>query len=180
MCSAVIEQVGRIDVLVNNAARPSSADWRQVTHEEWNETIQVNLTAPFLLARESLRSMVPRRWGRIINISSRTVRAGGPSGPSYVSSKAGLVGLTRSLARQVGRFGVTVNAVSPGAIWTENEGELYPHLGPDLRHKMATRQQALKRRLRAEDVAALTSYLVSDAAEAMTGQTIDVDGGWLS
>jgi NAD(P)-dependent dehydrogenase (short-subunit alcohol dehydrogenase family) len=111
-------------VLVNNAARSSNVDIRDLDPGEWQQTFAVNVTAPMLLARALAVGMSGRGWGRIVNITSATVRLGGPSGPSYVSSKAALVGLTRSLARALGRDGITVNAISPGAIQTQGEVEL--------------------------------------------------------
>ncbi|GFJ83541.1 SDR family NAD(P)-dependent oxidoreductase [Phytohabitans houttuyneae] len=117
-------RAGHVDVLVNNAARASNVDVGELTLGEWQQTFAVNVTAPMLLAQALAPGMAERGWGRIVNITSATVRMGGPSGPSYVSSKAALIGLTRSLARTLGRSGITVNAISPGAIQTQGEVEL--------------------------------------------------------
>ena len=95
----LVQELGRVDVLVNNAARASNVDWPALTPAEWEATLRVNLTAPMLLAQASLPGMLERGFGRVINISSVTAQTGGPSGLAYVASKAGLAGLTRALAR---------------------------------------------------------------------------------
>jgi len=168
---------GPVDVLVNNAARASNVDLEVLSPDEWNETFAVNVTAPMLLAKAFAPGMAERGWGRIINITSATVRMGGPSGPSYVSSKAALIGLTRSLARTLGRSGVTVNAISPGAIATEGEAELAarhpgPRPGPP-----AMQRQAVPRQLVPDDLVATAQWLASTGASAVTGQVIEVGGG---
>ncbi len=101
MSQWIIDTAGGVDVLVNNAARPANAAWGEISLDDWQQTIHVNLTAPLLLVQNLAPTMQVRRWGRVINITSGTVRAGGPSGVAYISSKAGLVGLTRSLAQAV-------------------------------------------------------------------------------
>jgi NAD(P)-dependent dehydrogenase (short-subunit alcohol dehydrogenase family) len=120
--------------------------------------------------------MAERGWGRIVNVVSVTVRLGGPSGPAYVSSKAALIGLTRSLAQTWGAAGVTVNALSPGAIRTEGEVELAGRDDPDL-HAPIIARQAIPRQLVPDDLVATVRYLVSDGASAMTGQVLEVGGG---
>jgi len=171
--------LGRLDVLVNNAVRPSNTPWDELSLAEWQETLTVGLTSPFFLSQAAAASMSERGSGRIVNISSVTVRLGGPSGAAYISAKAGMVGMTRSLARQLGAFGITVNAVSPGAIKTTNELELY---GPQAQQELDTellRTQALQRRLEPTDIAGAVRYLCSRAADAVTGQVLEVNGGWL-
>ncbi|GAB2601242.1 SDR family NAD(P)-dependent oxidoreductase [Pseudactinotalea suaedae] len=170
---------GRLDVLVNNAVRPSNTTWDELTLSEWHETLTVGLTSPFFLSQAAAVSMTERGSGRIVNISSVTVRLGGPSGAAYIAAKAGLVGMTRSLARQLGASGITVNAVSPGAIRTTNELELY---GPDAQRELDSdllARQALQRRLEPADIAGAVRYLCSREAEAVTGQVLEVNGGWV-
>jgi NAD(P)-dependent dehydrogenase (short-subunit alcohol dehydrogenase family) len=164
-------RAGAVDVLVNNAARASNVDIRDLAHDEWQQTFAVNVTAPMVLARALATGMAERRWGRIVNIASATVRLGGPSGPSYVSSKAALIGLTRSLARSYGRDGITVNAISPGKVDTEGELELPP---PPV---SATAVQAIPGVLVPDDLAGTLRYLVSDDAAKTTGQVIEVGAG---
>jgi NAD(P)-dependent dehydrogenase (short-subunit alcohol dehydrogenase family) len=170
-------RAGHVDILVNNAARASEARIDDLTVAEWHDTFAVNVTAPMLLARALSAGMSSRGWGRIINITSATVRLGGPSGPSYVSSKAALVGLTRALARALGPHGITVNAVSPGAIRTEGEAEVAVMRHQDDVDAEILAAQAVPRRLVPEDVAAAVGYLVSDGASGVTGQVLEVGAG---
>ena len=171
---SLVTSAGDVDILINNAARASNVDIGVLTLAEWQATFAVNVTAPMLLAQAFSAGMAARGWGRIVNITSATVRLGGTSGPSYVSSKAALVGLTRSLARTLGEHGITVNAVSPGAIDTEGEVELAK--GP-LPHAEIIAQQVVPRRLVPDDLVGAVRYLVSDGASATTGQVLEVGGG---
>jgi NAD(P)-dependent dehydrogenase (short-subunit alcohol dehydrogenase family) len=174
---ALAKAAGPVDVLVNNAARASNLGLEVLTPDEWLATFAVNVTAPMLLSQALSRGMTERGWGRIINITSATVRMGGPSGPSYVSSKAALIGLTRSLARTLGRSGVTVNAISPGAIQTEGEVELAArHPRPPSAVPLAERQ-AVPRQLVPDDLVATAQWLASPGAATVTGQVIEVGGG---
>jgi NAD(P)-dependent dehydrogenase (short-subunit alcohol dehydrogenase family) len=171
---ALAAAAGPIDVLVNNAARASNVSIEELTPAEWHDTFAVNVTAPMLLSRALGAGMAARGWGRIVNITSATVRLGGPSGPSYVASKAALVGLTRSLARQLGRSGITVNAVSPGAIRTESEAELSG--GRDVDAEIIA-TQALPRRLAPDDLVAAVRFLTGEDAGGTTGQVLEVGAG---
>jgi NAD(P)-dependent dehydrogenase (short-subunit alcohol dehydrogenase family) len=170
------ERAGPVDILVNNAARASNVDVEVLPLAEWQETFAVNVTAPMLLSQAFRAGMADRGWGRIVNITSATVRMGGPSGPSYVASKAALVGLTRSLGRTLAPSGITVNAVSPGAIRTQGEVELAGRDDPEL-DALIVAKQAIPRRLVPEDLVAAVVFLVSDGASAMTGQVMEVGAG---
>lgn len=165
---------GDVDVLVNNAARASNVGIGELSVAEWQQTFAVNVTAPMLLAQAVSPGMAARGFGRIVNVTSATVRMGGPSGPSYVSSKAALIGLTRSLATALGPSGITVNAVSPGAVDTEGEAELAK--GP-LPHAEIIAQQAVPRRLLPADLVATVRHLIAEEAWATTGQVIEVGAG---
>jgi NAD(P)-dependent dehydrogenase (short-subunit alcohol dehydrogenase family) len=171
------DRAGPVDILINNAARASNVDIAELSLTEWQQTFAVNVTAPMLLAQALGAGMAARGWGRIVNVTSATVRLGGPSGPSYVSSKAALVGLTRSLARALGPAGVTVNALSPGAIQTEGEAELAPGRSVADLHAGIVAAQAVPRGLVPDDLVATVRYLVDDGAAALTGQVIEVGGG---
>ena len=174
--AALAASAGEVDVLVNNAARASNVAIESLEVDEWQQTFAVNVTAPMLLSRALSVGMAARGWGRIVNVVSPTVRMGGPSGPSYVASKAALIGLTRSLARSLGPAGITVNALSPGAIRTEGEAELAG--GRDVEaHAPLVAAQAVPRALLPEDLVATVRLLVSDGAGALTGQVIEVGGG---
>jgi NAD(P)-dependent dehydrogenase (short-subunit alcohol dehydrogenase family) len=168
---------GRIDVLVNNAARASNVAPAVLDVAEWEATFAVNVTAAMLLARECAVGMRDRQWGRVINLTSATVRMGGPSGPAYVASKAALVGLTRALAKALGPDGITVNALSPGAVLTENERELYPDDDRSQADAEIIARQGLPRRLLADDMVGTARFLASPDSAAVTGQVIEVGGG---
>ena len=170
---------GGISILVNNAALTAvHRNWKSVTPEQWDEVMTVNLKSMFLCSREVISDMEEQRWGRIVNLSSVTFLSGQRNLIDYVSAKGGVVGLSRTLAREVGSEFITVNTVTPGAIRTEAEIEMMPE-GEDtsLAHMMQV--QAIKRRGTAEDVAAAIAFLCSDGAGFITGQNLVVDGGWM-
>jgi NAD(P)-dependent dehydrogenase (short-subunit alcohol dehydrogenase family) len=173
---SLASRAGDVDILVNNAARPSNVDIAALSLAEWQETFAVNVTAPMLLAQALGAGMAARGWGRIVNVSSVTVRLGGPSGPSYVSSKAALIGLTRALARAYGPAGVTVNALTPGAVLTEGERELAGG-DPVPAHAALVATQAVGRNLLPSDLVAAVRFMVSEGASAFTGQVVEVSGG---
>ncbi|MGK5681721.1 SDR family NAD(P)-dependent oxidoreductase [Actinoplanes sp. URMC 104] len=170
------ERAGPVDVLINNAAKASNVDFATLPLAEWQQTFAVNVTAPMLLAQALSAGMAERGWGRIVNVTSPTVRMGGPSGAAYVSSKAALIGLTRSLARALGPAGITVNALSPGAIRTEGEAELANGRDAEA-HAPLVAVQAVPRALLPEDLVATVRLLVSEGSGALTGQVIEVGGG---
>jgi NAD(P)-dependent dehydrogenase (short-subunit alcohol dehydrogenase family) len=172
--AALAAGAGAVDVLINNAAHASNVDIGVLPLAEWQETFAVNVTAPMLLAQALAPGMAVRGRGRIINVTSATVRLGGPSGPSYVASKAALVGLTRSLARAYGADGITVNALSPGAVMTEGERDLP---GVAQIHRDIVARQAIPRGLVPDDLAGTVRFLVSDGSAAMTGQVLEVGAG---
>ena len=175
MAARAAECFAGVDILVNNAAIYPSRPWHEVTEEEWDEVIAVNLKGCFLCARAVYPSMKARGWGRIINIASITFLLGFPLLIHYVSSKGGIVGFTRALAREVGPDNVTVNCIAPGAFPTAAE-EIHPD--PEGYTRYVLENQCLKRRGRPEDIGNAVLFLASDAASFITGQTIAVHGGW--
>ncbi|WP_306207451.1 SDR family NAD(P)-dependent oxidoreductase [Actinoplanes sp. RD1] len=177
--AALAARAGDVDVLVNNAARASNVPIADLTLGEWQATYAVNVTAPMLLAQALGARMAARGWGRVINVVSPTVALGGPSGPAYVSSKAALIGLTRSLARALGPAGVTVNALSPGAIDTEGEEELAAADRAAGRTRTANllAAQAIPRPLVPDDLVATVRLLAGAGSGALTGQVLEVGGG---
>ncbi|MFC7531489.1 SDR family NAD(P)-dependent oxidoreductase [Actinoplanes sp. GCM10030250] len=180
--AGLAERAGDVDVLINNAARASNVPIEAMTVGEWQATFAVNITAPMLLAQQLGTAMAERGWGRIINVVSPTVVLGGPSGPAYVASKAALIGLTRSLARALGPGGVTVNALSPGAIRTEGEDELEESdraagRGGNDHQAPVVARQAIPRTLVPEDLVATVRLLASDGSAALTGQVLEVGAG---
>lgn len=169
--------LGPVTVLVNNAALTDThKPWSEIDELEWDRVMAVNLKSCFLCFRACHPAMRDAGWGRVINISSVTFHLGRPHLVHYVASKAGMIGFTRSLAREVGADGITVNAVTPGAIRTESELELFPD--QDGIAAWLLPEQAVKRRGTPEDVAGAVAWLTSDAAAFVSGQTINVDGGW--
>ena len=172
----VAAEFGRIDILVNNAAIYPSRPWTEIDEAEWDRVLAVNLKGYFLCASATFPYLRQSSHGRIINVSSDTYFLGFPNLLHYVSSKGGIIGLTRGLAREVGPSGITVNAVSPGAFPTDAE-KIHPD--PERYNQWVLEQQMLKRRGIPEDVGNLVAFLASDAASFITGQTIVIDGGWV-
>ena len=172
---ALTPDIGAVDILVNNAAIYPARPWTEIDEDEWDRVLATNLKGYFLCARAAHSSMVERGRGRIINIASVTFLIGFADLLDYVSSKGGVVGFTRALAREVGPEGVTVNAVSPGAFPTDAE-KIHPD--PVGYNQWILDQQSLKRRGTPQDVGDLVAFLASDAASFITGQLIGIDGGW--
>ncbi|MDQ3378577.1 MAG: glucose 1-dehydrogenase [Actinomycetota bacterium] len=175
MARRVTGEFGSVDILVNNAAIYPIRPWTEIREEEWDEVLAVNLKGYFLCARAVFPHMKARGHGRIINVASITFFIGFANLLDYVSSKGGVVGFTRTLAREVGPEKITVNAVSPGAFPTDAE-KIHPN--PDEYNRWVLDQQSIKRRGTPEDVGNLAAFLASDAASFITGQTIEIDGGW--
>ena len=172
----LVEQVkknlGDIDILVNNAGVMSDASIIQMSDQLWDEAINVNLTAAFKLIRACAPSMVSKKWGRVINISSQVALTGSANHAHYATAKAGLLGLTYSAAKEYGASGVTVNAVLPGRIETKmiadrSVGRLDEWLS----------QTPLNRLGRPDEVASMINFLASDASSYITGAAINVNGG---
>jgi len=167
-----VAQLGGLDILVNNAGVIRDKLTAFMTDDEWREVLEVNLTGCFNCTRAALKPMIRRRWGRIINISSVAGLMGDVQRANYSASKAGIIGLTKAVAREVARYGITVNAVAPGVIET------------DLLRGVSEEKKAATRKLipmgrfgRAEEVAEVVEFLASDEARYITGQVICVDGG---
>ncbi len=159
-------------VLVNNAGITRDNLLLRMKEEEWSEVINTNLNSIFRMTRACLKSMTRARWGRIINISSVVGSSGNPGQSNYCASKAGIEGFTRSLAREIGSRGITVNAVAPGFIETDMTGSL-----PEAQARELLQQIPLQRLGRAEEVAAVVRFLALDGGAYITGETVHVNGG---
>lgn len=170
--------LGPVDVVVNNAAASGRVGWREMTVEQWDHVQQVNVRGSWLLARAAFEDLRASGHGCVINVTSVVAQTGRAGTLHYVASKAGVIGLTRALAREVGVDGVRVNAVMPGAIRTEYEIERSPDA--DVIFDRVVAPQALKRRGYADDLTGVFVFLASDASSFMTGQVLNVDGGWVN
>ena len=176
MVRVVEDEWGRIDVLVNNAGIFSTLEMRpfdQIPLDEWERVLRVNLTGPFLCARAVLPAMRRAQWGRIINIASGAVRLGRPNYLHYIASKAALAGMSLSMARELGPDGITVNAILPGATFTEIERKT---VTPEQKQRIVA-MQCIPRPEVPEDLVGAVLFLASDASAFVTGQNINLDGG---
>jgi 3-oxoacyl-[acyl-carrier protein] reductase len=169
---AILEKFGKVEILVNNAGVTRDNLMLRMKRADWDLVIGINLTGAFLLTQALLSPMLKNRWGRIVNIASVVGRAGQAGQVNYAASKAGLIGLTRSLAREVASRGITVNAVAPGFIETPMTAVL-----TEEQTKAMLATIPLGRKGTPQDVADAVKFLASDAASYITGQVLDVNGG---
>jgi NAD(P)-dependent dehydrogenase (short-subunit alcohol dehydrogenase family) len=174
---ALAEEYGGIDILINNAALIVNRPFEEFSLQEYEEQIRVNSSAAFALARAVAPSMKRKRYGKIVNFCSITLNGRWDGYVPYVTSKGALLGLTKTLARELGPHGVRVNAVSPGAVVSEAEARVF---GDRLKqyNDWILENQCLKERIEPSAVADLVLFLVSPASDMITGQNIAIDGGW--
>jgi 3-oxoacyl-[acyl-carrier protein] reductase len=169
---AAADAEGGVDVLINNAGLTRDNLALRMKDEDWQTVLDVNLSAGFRLIRAALRGMMRRRWGRIVNITSIVALTGNPGQANYAAAKAGMIGMTKSLATEVASRGITVNCVAPGFIQTS----MTDALSEDQRARLLERVP-LGRLGSGADVAAAVGYLVSEEAAYVTGQTLHINGG---
>ncbi|HEY4592920.1 MAG TPA: 3-oxoacyl-[acyl-carrier-protein] reductase [Thermoanaerobaculia bacterium] len=163
---------GEIDILVNNAGITADNLLARMSLDDWERVLRTNLTGAFALSKEVIRGMMKRRWGRIINVSSVVGMMGNAGQANYAASKAGLIGFTKSLARELGSRNITVNVVAPGYVETAMTEAL-----PEASKEALTGSIALKRLGTVDDVAAAVLFLASEEAGYITGHTLNVSGG---
>ena len=175
MAAATLAHWGRIDILVNNAAvyqGLARKSFEDIHPDEWDRVMAVNLKGPWLCARAVVPAMKQQCSGKIINVASATFFSGSPLWAHYVASKGGVIGLTRVLAKELGDFGICVNAIAPGFTMTEASRELIPDA-----ERYGVERGAIKRAEQPEDLVGLAAFLASEESDFITGQTIVVDGG---
>ena len=170
------QRIGGFDVVINNAAIYPSRPFEEFTLEDHQAVQRVNVDAAIVCVQAALPHMRERAWGRIINVASITFYGGLPLLAPYVASKGALIGLTRAWAREFGEYGITVNAISPGAFPTDAE-KIHPD--PEGYSRFVLDHQAVKRRGHPADIANALMFLASDQSGFISGQTLNVDGGWV-
>ncbi|RID87206.1 3-oxoacyl-[acyl-carrier-protein] reductase [Peribacillus asahii] len=172
MVKATIEQFGRLDILVNNAGITRDNLLMRMKESEWDDVINTNLKGVFLCTKAVTRQMMKQRSGRIINIASIVGVSGNAGQANYVAAKAGVIGLTKTSAKELAPRGITVNAIAPGFISTDMTDELTEEI-----QQAMLQQIPLARFGDPKDIASVAAFLASDASRYMTGQTLHVDGG---
>lgn len=171
-CAQLLEKHGTVDILINNAGITRDGLLFRMSDEYWDAVLATNLTSCFTFIKHLARPMTRKRWGRIINMSSVIGLTGNAGQANYAAAKAGMIGLTKSLAKEFAARNVTVNAIAPGFIETDMTSELN-----DNQQSAIIDMIPLKRMGQAGDIASMSSFLASEAAGFITGQTFTVDGG---
>jgi pyridoxal 4-dehydrogenase len=172
MVDATVDRFGRVDVLVNNAAIVPFIAWDDVDLAHWREIMSVNLDGPFMAIKAVEKPMREAGYGRIVNIASNTILAGTPNMAAYVAAKGGILGMTRSLATELGKYGITVNAVAPGL--TESEGvKASPH---NEAFDFVEQLQAIPGKGQPRQIAPAVAFLASEEADWVTGTVLVVEG----
>jgi 3-oxoacyl-[acyl-carrier protein] reductase len=172
LITGVSDAFGRIDILVNNAGMTRDNLMVRMKEEEFDDVIGINLKGTYLCTRAVLRSMIRARWGRIVNVSSVVGLVGNAGQANYAASKAGIIGFTKSVAREVAQRGITANVVAPGYVETELTGSLPEEVKDQIRDQVPAGRFG-----EAEEVAEVVAFLAGEGAGYVTGQTVAVDGG---
>jgi acetoacetyl-CoA reductase len=173
MVQKLLDELGRLDLLVNNAGITRDRSLRKMTLEDWQAVMRADLDSVFNVTRQAVEPMVEQRWGRIINISSVNGQQGAFGQVNYAAAKAGMHGFTKSLALELARHGVTVNTVSPGYLRTK----MVTQVPEDILHNKILPQIPMGRLGEPDEVAALVAYLASEEAAFVTGANIAINGG---
>lgn len=180
MIGVVREKLGPVDILVNNAAIDPRKRWNEITVEEWDRVMAVNVRSQFICAKAVYPDMRQQGRGKIINVSSVTYHLGMKGYVHYVASKGAIVGFTRALARELGSDHITVNCITPGAVLTETEIEKVGSAEAQQKvGEMLRTVQAIPERMQAGDIEGLFVFLASSESDFITGQTFNADAGWI-
>lgn len=172
MIETTVRELGGLHIVVNNAGYSSHGGIEQLSPDEWARMLAVTLTGAFYCAKLAVPHMRAAGWGRIVNVSSLRAMTGSAHGPHYAAAKAGLIGLTKSLAQELAPYNITVNAVAPGYTDTEMNRKALAEKGEQIRASIPLRRIA-----RPDEIASVIAFLCSDAAGYITGETINVNGG---
>ncbi len=185
MVQATENTFGALDILINNAGIQYVSPIEEFPIEKWNQIIAINLSSAFHTMRAAVPGMKSRKWGRIINTASAHSLVASPFKAAYVSAKHGLAGLTKTVALEVATFGITVNCISPGYVWTPLVEAQIPDTmksrgmtAEQVKRDVLLAAQPTKEFVTIDEVASLAVYLCSDAAKAITGANLSIDGGW--
>jgi 3-oxoacyl-[acyl-carrier protein] reductase len=170
-----VREFDRVDILINNAGIYPRQAFLSMTEAQWDEMQEINLKSMFHSSQAVLPEMVRRGAGKIVNISSVTFHFGPANLTHYVASKGGVIGLTRSLAREMGPHGIHVNCITPGAVLVEAEKAV----ATEEQVQAVVNNQSIQRRILPLDIARVCSFLSCELSDGMTGQTLNVDGGWV-
>ncbi|MEK7544033.1 MAG: 3-oxoacyl-ACP reductase FabG [Patescibacteria group bacterium] len=173
-CAEILKRFGHVDILVNNAGIVRNVLFAKMTTEDWDIVMKTNVYGAFYVTKQVLPSMIAAGWGRILFLSSISGVRGDFGQTNYSASKAALIGLTKSLAKEVARFGITVNAIAPGLVETDILKDV-----PASYMEAMIKQIPLGRKARPEEIASLAVYLASQDAGYITGAAIPVNGGWM-
>ena len=185
MIAGAEKEFGAIDILCNNAGIQHVAPVDEFPVEKWNAIIAINLSSAFFTIRAALPKMKAKKWGRIINTASAHALVASPFKSAYVAAKHGIAGLTKTVALEVAAMGITVNAISPGYVWTPLVEKQIPDQAKargltheQVKNDVMLAAQPTKQFIAIDEVAALAVYLASDAAKSITGAILPIDGGW--
>lgn len=174
-CKLILDKFKAIDILVNNAGIVKDSTLMKMSNEDWDIVIKTNLYGTFFVTKEILPTMIENKFGRIINLSSIIGQVGGFGQSNYSASKAGIIGLTKSLAKETAKKNVTVNAICPGFTDTD----MVKNVPPEVIEKIISSKIAVGRLARPEEVAKLIFFLASEDAGYITGECFSINGGWL-
>lgn len=173
MVEKIKKELGAVDILVNNAAILADRTLKKMSEDEWRSVINVNLTGIFNCSRAAIEGMIEKQWGRIINMSSISGQMGFWGQTNYAAAKAGVMGFTKSLAREVAAKNITVNAIAPGIVETDMARQIPENVRQEFLKQIPAGRFAVP-----EEIAELACFLASDRAGYITGQTIHINGGW--